>query len=99
MLIRTDSSPSTVELLHHLGVITLTFAYDSAARVLLHFFLKSTIIPTCATMMNATKFNLWSAALVRFADNHGKPLPKRKPLQSSLTRRLGLEGFPRDWKA
>ena len=44
IFVRTDTSPSAVELLHHLGVTTLTFAYDSTAGVLLHFFLKSTII-------------------------------------------------------
>src|SRR5271163_3992294 len=30
IFVRTDTSPSAVELLHHLGVTTLTFACDSA---------------------------------------------------------------------
>jgi hypothetical protein len=80
IFVRINISLSVVELLHYLNIITLTFAYDSAARVLLYFFLKPTIIPTCAIMMNAKKFDPWGVALIGLANNHGKPLPKRKTL-------------------
>jgi hypothetical protein len=45
-------------------------------------------------MMNAKKLDLWSTILVGLANYHGKPLPKRKTLQSGLTQSFGFEGFP-----
>jgi hypothetical protein len=49
-------------------------------------------------MMNAKKLDLWGTILIGLTNNYGKPLPKRKTLQSGLTRNLRLEGFPRGWK-
>jgi hypothetical protein len=61
--VRYHASPAAASLLHHLGVITLTFASDLAFGVLLYLIFQPTVIA------DAQKFGPGRPILRRFAND------------------------------
>jgi hypothetical protein len=81
---QADISPLTIQLLVHLGISTLAAASDLPFRITLYVLLKLAIVPGLCTVVNTQELD--ESVLIRLAHYHRKPLPKRKPLQPSLTR-------------
>jgi hypothetical protein len=81
------TSPLTIQLLVHLGISALAAASDLTFKIVLYVLLKLAVVPGLCTVVDAQELD--ESVLIRFAHYHRKPLPKRKPLQPSLTRSKG----------
>jgi hypothetical protein len=93
VFIKINTPLSAVKLLHYLNITTLTFAYNSAAEVLLYFFLKFIIIPTCATMMNIKKLDR-VLSLLDLPITTENPCPSAKPCNLALHEALDSKVSP-----
>jgi hypothetical protein len=78
------TSPLIILLLVHLGISTLTAASGLIFRIALYILLKLAVVPDLSPVTTCLL--------------HCKPLPKRKPLQPSLTRSNRLKKTLQWWE-
>jgi hypothetical protein len=88
------TSPLTIQLLVHPGISTLAAASDLTFGIALYVLLKLAVVPGLCVVVHAQELDESDLPTTT-----AKPLPKRNPLQLSLTHSSGFKNLSSGGKA